>query len=103
LPCYLDLKSPSGLEMARLLSQKGEYQVLLFALEQPERCLHAITITINESQRLQLQEWTITSQPVRSIGSPALSKNILKAEFDKLKLRITPEMEKDPGGSSFGQ
>jgi hypothetical protein len=40
---------------------------------------------------------------VRSIGSPALSKNILKAEFDKLKLRITPEMEKDPGGSSFGQ
>jgi serine/threonine-protein kinase len=103
LPCYLDLKSPSGLEMARLLSQKGEYQVLLFALEQPEQCLHAITITINESQRLQLQEWTITSQPVRSIGSPTLSKNILKAEFDKLKLRITPEMEKDPGGSSFGR
>lgn len=102
LPCYLDLKTPYGQKMTRLLSEKGEYQVLLFALEQPESCFHAMTIAINESQRLQLQEWAINSQSWRSVGSPTLGKNILKAEFDKLKLRITPELEKDPGGSSFG-
>lgn len=102
LPCYLDLKMPSGRGMARLLSDKGEYQVLLFALERPESCIYTMTIAINESQRSQLQEWIITSQSSRSIGSLTLSKSILKAEFDKLKLRVTPEMEKDPGSPSFG-
>ncbi|MBW4582926.1 MAG: serine/threonine protein kinase [Tildeniella nuda ZEHNDER 1965/U140] len=103
LPCYLDLKTPHGQELIRLLSEKGEYQVLLFALEQPDVCLHAMTITINRSQQLQLQEWIITSQSYRSVGQPTLSKNLLKAEFEKLKPRITIEMEKDPGGSSFGR
>ena len=102
LLCYLDLKALQGQEMIRLLIEKGEYQVLLFALEQPDDCLHAMTIAINQSQRLQLQEWAIVSQSGRSIGQPTLSKNLLKAEFDKLKPGITTEMEKDPGGSSFG-
>ncbi|XGV96439.1 MAG: serine/threonine protein kinase [Leptolyngbya sp. BL-A-14] len=102
LPCYLDLKTAHGQEMSRLLVEKGEYQVLLFALEQPEICSHTMTIAINQSQRLQLQEWIITSQSYRSIGQPTLSKNMLKAEFDKLKPRISLELEKDPGGSSFG-
>ncbi|MBW4696076.1 MAG: serine/threonine protein kinase [Lyngbya sp. HA4199-MV5] len=102
LPCYLDLKAAHGQEMGRLLIEKGEYQVLLFALEQPEICSHAMTITINQSQRLQLQEWMITSQSYRSVGQSTLSKSLLKAEFDKLKPRIATELEKDPGGSSFG-
>ncbi|PSB34349.1 serine/threonine protein kinase [Stenomitos frigidus] len=102
LPCYLDLKTLQGQELIRLLIEKGEYQLLLFGLEQPDACVHAMTITINESQRLQLQEWAITSQSWRSIGQATLSKNLLKSEFDKLKPRITTEMEKDPGGSSFG-
>ena len=103
LPCYLDLKTPNGHELIRLLIEKGEYQVLLFALEQPDECLHAMTIAINETQRLQLQEWAITSQSWRSIGQSTLSKNLLKAEFDKLKPGIAIELEKDPGGSSFGK
>lgn len=103
LPCYLDFKTTHGQEMSRLLIEKGDYQVLLFALEQPETCSHTMTIAINQSQRLQLQEWVITSQSYRSVGQPALSKNLLKAEFDKLKPRITTELEKDPGGSSFGR
>lgn len=103
LPCYLDLKTAHGQEISRLLIKEGEYQVLLFALEQPETCSHAITITINQSQRLQLQEWVVMSQSSRSIGQPTLSKNLLKAEFDKLKPRIAIELERDPGGSSFGR
>ena len=103
LPCYLDLKTPHGHELIRLLIEKGEYQVLLFALEQPDECLHAMTIAINETQRLQLQEWAITSQSWRSIGQVSLSKNLLKTEFDKLKPAIATELEKDPGGSSFGK
>ena len=103
LLCYPDLKTPHGQELIRLLIEKGEYQVLLFALEQAGECLHAMTIAINQSQRLQLQEWAIISQTYRSIGQAALSKNLLKAELDKLKPRITTEMKKDPGGSSFGR
>ena len=102
LPCYLDLKTAYGHELTRLLIEKGEYQVLLFALEQPDVCSHAMTIAINQSQQLQLQEWAITSQSWRSIGQPTLSKNLLKTEFDRLKPRITTELERDPGGSSFG-
>ncbi len=102
LPCYLDLKTQHGQEITRLLSERGEYQVLLFALEQPGACYHAITITINPSQRLQLQEWAVTSQSWKSIGQHALSKNLLKAEFDKLKPRVTAEMESGTGGSSLG-
>lgn len=102
LLAYLDLKTASGQEMIRLLGEKGEYQVLLFALEQPDSCAHAMTISVNQSQRLQLQEWSITSQAWRSIGQPTLSKNLLKTEFDKIKPRVTADMENDSSGSSLG-
>jgi hypothetical protein len=92
LRCYLDLKTPLGQEMARLLGQKGQYQVLLFALENPTTCAHVMTVKIHPSQCSLLKEWAITSQPWVSVGQPSTSKNLLQAEFEKLKPRIAAEM-----------
>lgn len=99
--CYLDLKTPHGQEMARLLGEKGQYQVLLFALEDPENCAHVITITLPPALCSQLQQWAITSLPHLSIGHPSMSKELLQAEFEKLKVRITAEMESSSLNTSF--
>ncbi|UBF27303.1 serine/threonine protein kinase [Kovacikia minuta CCNUW1] len=101
MSCFLDLKKSPGQEMTRLLSEKGEYKVLLFALEAPERCLHAITVTIQPLLRSQLEHWAITSQPLPSSGQPTLSKNSLKAELEKLKPKIIAEIERNSLNSSF--
>jgi serine/threonine-protein kinase len=93
MPCYLDLKTPQGQEIVRLLCEKGQYQVLLFALENSEQCSHAISVGINSSQCSQLKQWTITSQSWVSINKPALSRNLLKAELEKLKPKVLADLE----------
>jgi serine/threonine-protein kinase len=95
LRCYLDLKTPHGQDMARLLSEKGQYQILLFALEEPENCAHVITVKLPASQCSLLQQWAITSQSWVSVGQAAMSKNLLQTEFEKLKPKIVSEMETD--------
>lgn len=94
MPCYLDLKTPQGGEIIRLLSEKGQYQILLFALENPEHCFHAISVGINPSQSSQLQHWLLTSSSWISTGKPTFSKDLLKAELEKLKPKISSDMER---------
>ena len=93
LRCYLDLKTPHGQEMTRLLGEKGQYQVLLFALEDPKSCAHVMRVKLPNSQCSLLKEWAITSQPWKSIDQPTTSKNLLHTEFEKLKARVAVEME----------
>jgi len=93
LRCYLDLKTTHGQEMTRLLSDRQEYQILMFAVEDPSKCAHVITVPIHPSQCSQLQQWTILSQTTMSVDTPTTSKNLLQAEFDKLKPRIESEMQ----------
>lgn len=93
LRCYLDLKTSQGRDMIRLLGEKGEYRILLFALESPEQCAHAINITIHPSQCSLLKQWAITSQSAISVGQPTTSKTLLQAEFEKLKPKIVEELE----------
>lgn len=94
LRCYLDLKTPQGQEMTRLLSEQEKYPVLLFFLEEPKRSPHEITVSINKAQCAMLQNWAITSQTQVSVGAPTVSKDLLQKEFDTLKLRVATEMEK---------
>lgn len=92
LRCFLDLKTQLGQEMIRLMSEKGEYQVLLFALEDPQHCAHVITVQVHPAQCRLFREWAITSQTWTSIGSPTMSKSLLQTEFDKLKAKVAAEM-----------
>ncbi|MBM0740648.1 serine/threonine protein kinase [Phormidium sp. CLA17] len=93
LRCYLDLKTPFGQEMLRLMGETGQYQVLLFALEDPPQCAHGITITIHPSQCSLLKQWAIASQSSPSLGHPSMTKNLLQAEFEKLKPKIVEDLE----------
>lgn len=93
LPCYLDMKTPQGQEMARILGQRGCYRVLLFALEEPQHCTHVMTIMVDPHQCQMLREWAKTSQTLMSVASPKMSKDLLKAELEKLKPQIVTKLE----------
>lgn len=101
LRCFLDLKSAQGQEIIRLLGEKGQYQVLLFALEDPHQCAHVMTMSIHPSLRSQLQEWAIASQTWVPVGSPATSKSLLQSEFEKRKPQIAADMEARSLNTSF--
>ena len=93
LRCYLDFKTAEGQQIIRLLIDRKQYHVLFFALEDPQHCAYVMPVTLNDSQLSQLQTWTIDSLTWRSIGQPTLSKDILKGEFEKLKLKIAGDLE----------
>jgi eukaryotic-like serine/threonine-protein kinase len=93
LRCYLDLKTPAGQELVRLLGEKCQYQVLLFALEHPDICAHSITVSIHPSQCSLLKQWAVISQSSPSVGQSGTTKSLLQAEFEKLKPRIVDQLK----------
>jgi serine/threonine-protein kinase len=101
LRCYLDLKSHQGREIVSRLADKELYQVFLFSLENPGQSPHIIPVRLNNGQSNQLKEWFITSKTWTSVGDPAMSKNLLQAEFEKIKSRIAADMEKGSTNSSL--
>jgi eukaryotic-like serine/threonine-protein kinase len=106
MPCYLDLKTKQGMDIVRLLAEKGEYQLLLFAKELPQKCAYVTTIQINAGLQANLREWVINSANWRTLGDPnegkKTSRQILKDELNKLKPRIAKELGHQ-GQSQFGQ
>jgi eukaryotic-like serine/threonine-protein kinase len=93
LPCYVDLKTTKGQELARLLGDQGQYRILLFALEEPQVCKHVLTSTIATFQCPMLNTWANSSQIARSVDQPSVSKKILKAEYEKMKPKILMKLE----------
>lgn len=93
LPCYLDLKSTDGQQMARLLAQSGEYRVIFFAKEEPQRCADVQLIKIAPEQARLLQDWITTTQTAPVVPAFGTSKNQLKSELQKLKPRIEMNLE----------
>jgi len=102
LRCNLDLKSSAGQAMIRLLAKKGEFQILLFALENPHQCAHVIQVPIHQSQCTMLEQWAIVAQSSPSVDSPTTSKSMLQAEFETQKARIIEELEKSDDFPSWG-
>lgn len=103
LRCNLDLKSPQGQAMIRLLAQKGEFQILLFAMENPHQCAHVIRVPIHRSQCVMLEQWAIVAQSSPSVDSPTTSKTMLMAEFDTQKARIIEDLEKSDDHPPLGE
>lgn len=93
LPCYLDLKTPQGQEMARLLAERGHYRILFFAKEGSKQCMHVLASTLDPMQGKQLLEWANTSQITSLVGQATVSKNYLKQELEKLKPKIVLKLE----------
>ena len=93
LPCYLDLKSHKGQQIARALSEQGKYRILLYALNQPQQCQHVINSVINSRYRKMLAQWANLSQVTRSVGELSMAKGILKQELEKLKDKILAKVK----------
>ncbi|WOD40378.1 serine/threonine-protein kinase [Nodosilinea sp. E11] len=94
LPCYLDLKTSLGQDMAGLLGKTGTYKLLLFALENPRRCVHVLTCTVSDPQRSLLQEWALTARSRPSTGATATSRDLLRNELqNKLKPKVLQKLE----------
>ncbi|WP_013320187.1 serine/threonine protein kinase [Gloeothece verrucosa] len=92
LPCYLDLKTLQGQQLARALGELGNYWILFFALDDPKKCERAITASIAPNQCERLKDWALQGQSAR-VGKPQISKRMLKRELDKLKPKILVKLE----------
>jgi serine/threonine-protein kinase len=86
------MKSTQGQELARSLGNLGTYWTLFFALENPQKCHRAITVSIAPNQCKMLKDWAAESQILRT-GDLRISKRLLKRELDKLKPKILLKLE----------
>jgi eukaryotic-like serine/threonine-protein kinase len=93
LPCYLDLKLAQSRNMVQLLSVKGYYLLLFFASEDVEEPANVKTLIISPYQRQLFQDWLTMSQQAISAANPSASKQILKAEFERIKPSILTKLE----------
>ena len=92
LKCFLDLKTDQGQKIARLLIEKERYYILFFALEDPQHCAYVMPMQTTGAQRSQLLEWLLTSQTWAASGKSSMSKDLLKAEFEKIKPKIMEDL-----------
>ncbi|MBK1990814.1 serine/threonine protein kinase [Sphaerospermopsis aphanizomenoides BCCUSP55] len=101
LPYYLDLKTNFGEEIIRLLQHTGYYRLLFFARETPSKCSHVLLSGIRPSQCQRLQEWLQVSKTTTSSMDAQISKNLLKQEYEKIKLQILAKLEAIDTDSPF--
>ncbi|GAB4143701.1 MAG: serine/threonine-protein kinase [Cyanobacteria bacterium J069] len=104
LSCYLDLKTPQGQQMARLLSESGQYRLLFFAKEEPQRCAHVMTSTIALAQCERLKQWLTMGQMTPGLNQFNATKTQLKLALEDLKPKILMKLESlyDDGGDLSG-
>ncbi|WP_416667259.1 serine/threonine protein kinase [Egbenema bharatensis] len=93
LPCFLDMKSPQGRQMARLLGQAGQYRILFFAQENPRHCFTVQTSSIAANQCKLLQEWAMIGQISPLNPNPSVSKEHLRGALENIKPKILMKLE----------
>jgi serine/threonine-protein kinase len=92
LPYFLDLKDSKGQSIARSLAEVGYYHLLFFTLEDPNRCSHVTTLTLTANQRQQLIDCLDMSQNSNESILSNQAKNLLKTDYEKLKLEILQKL-----------
>jgi eukaryotic-like serine/threonine-protein kinase len=93
LPCYLDLKSDKGQEIARNLANTGKYRILFYGLDEPQQCQHITSSIINSRNCKMLQEWANLSLMTKSFGDPKAARTVLQQELEKLKDKILTKVK----------
>ena len=93
LPCYLDLKSHKGQQIARALAERGKYRILFYGLDEPQQCQHIVSSVISPRNCKMLQQWANLSQVTGSFGDIKMSKKSLKQELEKLKDKILKKVQ----------
>jgi eukaryotic-like serine/threonine-protein kinase len=93
LSYFLDMKDNRGQKIVRTLADIGYYHLLLFAIEKPTYCTHVMTLTLTAKQRQQLADWLAINQESNELISSKEAKNILKAEYERLKLQVSQKLK----------
>ncbi len=96
LSFFLDIRDERGQKILKTLADTGYYHLLLFAMEQPSRCAHVMTLSLTPSQRQQLTDWLAVNPKSYQLISADQAKTILKAEYKKLKMEILNKMLVNP-------
>ncbi len=96
LPCYLDLKTGMGDKITRLLSESKRYYILLFSLNNSQKCQYFLPCKIMLKQRTNLKQWVSVSSMLNIIDSrqAILSKKKLQQDFELMKPEIILDLEK---------
>jgi eukaryotic-like serine/threonine-protein kinase len=92
LPCFLDLKSNQGKAIASLLVARGIYKVLFFPQEQPGRCDHVLSFSLNNNERLLLKKLLEQSEFLLATNEGEISKKLLRVEYEKIKPIVLGEI-----------
>ena len=93
LPCFLDLKTTQGRQIASLLGTAKQYRILFFAQESPERCANLQTASIAQAQCTLLQEWATIGRLSKVQPNPGISKDHLRSALENLKPQILIKLE----------
>lgn len=94
LPCYLNLHTKIGQQMAILMAKAGSYRLLFFALENHHQCRHVVKFSIDPAQCTMLHKWAKESRLVNPSASPKISKGLLKRELNNIKSTIEKKLYK---------
>ncbi|MBD3881471.1 serine/threonine protein kinase [Phormidium tenue FACHB-886] len=93
LPCFLDLKTAQGRQITSLLGKTGQYRILFFAQETPQRCGNVQTVSVASAQCKLLQDWVSIGQCSKGSPNPAISKDYLRSALEELKPQILLKLE----------
>jgi eukaryotic-like serine/threonine-protein kinase len=92
---YLDMKNAIGLKIIKSLEKSGYYHLLLFTLENPNHQPKVMTVTLSATQREYLTDCINVSNLENSHISQQEAKNLLKADYEKIKLQLGQNSNRD--------
>jgi serine/threonine-protein kinase len=94
LSYYLDLKDNREEKILRNLAGVGYYHLLFFAIEDPHKCGHVMTLLLTAKQRQHLSDAINSSHKFDKFTSSSQAKILLKVEYEKLKAELSKKMNK---------
>jgi len=92
---YLDMKNEIGQKIVKSLERIGYYHLLFFSLENPNHQPKVITLTLSATQRQSLTDWINLGHLENINISSQEAKNLLKIDYEKVKLQIAPNLNRD--------
>ncbi|MBE9222208.1 serine/threonine protein kinase [Cyanobacterium stanieri LEGE 03274] len=95
LPCYLDLKTNMGQQIADLLSDSKKYYLLFFPLNESNRCVNFLPFKIMLKQRTNIKQWVSVSKMLNIADKrqAMVSKKKLQSDLESMKGDILKELE----------
>ena len=93
LPCFLDLKTAQGRQIASLLGKTKQYRILFFAQERPSAAPNLQTASIAPAQCNLLQDWATIGRISKAPPNSGISKDHLRSALEELKPKILIKLE----------